>query len=224
LPAPKGYFQLIREICNEYEILFIVDEVMTGIGRTGKKWGIEHWDVEPDLIAVAKGLSGGYIPLGACIVSDSVAETFQRPFAHGHTYGSHPVSCAVGLAVLDYVEKHKLVERSANLGKYFHEELNELYDHPTVGDIRGMGIFSGIEFVKDKATKKPFQASVAYHRRVLEYCFDKGLLVYPGLATVDGVTGDHIQVAPPLIVTKEQIDDIVSILDEAIGEAERRAL
>jgi adenosylmethionine-8-amino-7-oxononanoate aminotransferase len=224
LPAPEGYFQLIREICDDHEILFIADEVMTGIGRTGKNWGIDHWGIEPDVIAAAKGLSGGYLPLGACIVSDGVTEVFKGPFAHGHTYGSHPVTCAVGAAVLEYTERHKLVERSAKLGEHLHKKLKVLYDHPTVGDIRGKGIFAGIEFVKDKATKEPFPADVAFYRRVVERCFEKKLLVYPGVATVDGFVGDHIQVAPPLVVTKEQIDEIVALLDEAIGEAEEEAL
>ncbi|MGD2142159.1 MAG: aspartate aminotransferase family protein [Candidatus Bathyarchaeota archaeon] len=224
LPAPEGYFQLIREICDQHGVLFIADEVMTGVGRTGKKWGIEHWSIEPDIIATAKGLSGGYIPLGACIVSDHVAESFREPFAHGHTYGSHPVSCAVGSAVLDYVNENRLVERSAKLGEYLHEKLYDLYDHPTVGDVRGLGIFSGIEFVKNKTTKEPFLAEVAYHRKVLNQCFEKGLLVYPGLATVDGFLGDHIQVAPPLVVNRVQIDEIVSILDIAIREAEEEVL
>lgn len=224
LPAPDGYFQLIRETCDDHGILFIADEVMTGVGRTGKNWGIDHWGVEPDIITAAKGLSGGYLPLGACIVSDGVAEAFKGPFAHGHTYGSHPVSCAVGAAVLEYTVKHKLVERSAKLGEHLHKRLQDLYDHPTVGDIRGKGIFAGIEFVKDKATKEPFPADVAFYGRVVERCFEKRLLVYPGVATVDGYVGDHIQVAPPLVVTREQIDEIVSLLDEAIGEAEGEVL
>ena len=224
LPAPDGYFQMIREICDDHGILFIADEVMTGVGRTGKNWGIDHWGVEPDIITAAKGLSGGYMPLGACIVSDGVAEAFKGPFAHGHTYGSHPVSCAVGAAVLEYTVKHKLVERSAKLGEHLHKRLGILHDHPTVGDIRGKGLFAGIEFVKDKATKEPFPADVAFYSRVVERCFQKRLLVYPGVATVDGYVGDHIQVAPPLVVTREQIDEIVSLLDEAIGEAEGEVL
>ncbi|MBL7079068.1 aspartate aminotransferase family protein [Candidatus Bathyarchaeota archaeon] len=224
LPAPDGYFQMIREICDDHGILFIADEVMTGVGRTGKNWGIDHWGVEPDIITAAKGLSGGYMPLGACIVSDGVAEAFKGPFAHGHTYGSHPVSCAVGAAVLEYTVKHKLVERSAKLGEHLHKRLGILHDHPTVGDIRGKGLFAGIEFVKDKTTKEPFPADVAFYSRVVERCFQKRLLVYPGVATVDGYVGDHIQVAPPLVVTREQIDEIVSLLDEAIGEAEGEVL
>ena len=223
-PAPEGYFQVIREICDEHGVLFIADEVMTGLGRTGKNWGIQHWGVEPDLIATAKGLSGGYIPLGACIVGDQVAEAFNEPFAHGHTYGSHPVACAVGAAVLDYVVKHNLVQRSAELGAYLHERLLELCEHPTVGDVRGMGIFAGIEFVEEKGSKKPFPAEVGFSRRVLDRCIGNGLLVYPGVATVDGFLGDHIQVAPPLVVTREEIDEIVTLLDRSIGEAEGEVL
>ncbi|UCH58114.1 MAG: aspartate aminotransferase family protein [Candidatus Bathyarchaeota archaeon] len=224
VPAPEGYFQVIREICDRHGVLFIADEVMTGLGRTGRNWGIEHWGVEPDMITTAKGLAGGYMPLGACIVSDKIAEGFNGAFAHGHTYGSHPVACAVGAVVLDYIAEHKLVQRSAELGRYLHERLVKLYDHSTVGDVRGLGVFAGIEFVKDRTSKKPFPASVGFHRRVLEHCLSRGLLVYPGVATVDGFDGDHIQVAPPLVVTREQIDEIVSILDAAIGEAEREVL
>jgi adenosylmethionine-8-amino-7-oxononanoate aminotransferase len=219
-PAPEGYFQVIREICDEFSVLFIADEVMTGLGRTGKNWGIQHWGVEPDLIATAKGLSGGYMPLGACIVSDRVADVFNEPFAHGHTYGSHPVACAVGAAVLDYVVKHNLIQRSADLGEYLHERLRELYGHPTVGDVRGMGLFAGVEFVKEKDSKRPFPAEVGFSNRVLERCIGNGLLVYPGTASVDGFLGDHIQVAPPLVVTRKEIDKIISILDRSIGEAE----
>jgi adenosylmethionine-8-amino-7-oxononanoate aminotransferase len=130
----------------------------------------------------------------------------------------------VGAAVLEYTVKHKLVERSAELGEHLHKRLEALYDHPTVGDIRGKGVFAGIEFVKDKATKEPFPADVAFYNRVVERCFEKGLLVYPGVATVDGYIGDHIQVAPPLVVTREQIDEIVSLLDEVIGDVEGEVL
>lgn len=224
VPAPKGYFQIIREICDEYGVLFIADEVMTGVGRTGRNWGINHWGVEPDLIATAKGLSGGYIPLGACIASDEVFEAFQGGFAHGHTYGSHPVACAVGSAVLNYVEKHRLVKRSAELGVYLNKKLGNIYDHEVVGDIRGIGLFAGIEFVKDKETKELFPPELRFSQRVQESCIDNGLLVYPGAATADGFRGDHIQVAPPLVVNREEIDEIVCILDKSIGEAEEGVL
>lgn len=224
VPAPDGYFQIIREICDEHGVLFIADEVMTGVGRTGRNWGIDHWDVKPDMIATAKGLASGYIPLGACITSEDVFDAFKGPFAHGHTYGSHPLACAIGSTVLEYVVKHNLVQRSAELGEYLHKGLGDLYDHPTVGDIRGMGLFAGIEFVKYKGSKEPFEADVGFSRRVLEHCFENGLLVYPGVATVDGFRGDHIQVAPPLVVSRAQIDEIVSLLDKSIGEAEGEVL
>ncbi len=223
-PAPEGYFQIIREICDEHGVLFIADEVMTGFGRTGKKWGIEHWGVEPDIIAAAKGLSSGYLPLGATIASDRVYEAFDTPFAHGHTYGSHPVGCAAGAACLDYTLKHKLVENSAKLGPYLHKRLEELYDHPTVGDVRGIGVFAGIEFVREKESKEPFDPELRFYNRVYHHCQENGLLVYPGLATVDGFRGDHIQVGPPLVVKKDEIDTIVELLDRAIGEAEQETL
>jgi adenosylmethionine-8-amino-7-oxononanoate aminotransferase len=175
------------------------------------------------LLRITKG-EGVYVCARACIVSDEVAKAFKEPFAHGHTYGSHPVACAAGVAVLDYVKKHNLVQRSAELGEYLHERLRELYEHPAVGDVRGMGIFAGVEFVKEKGSKKPFPAEIGFSRRVLERCIENGLLVYPGTATVDGFLGDHIQVAPPLVVTREEIDEIVAILDASIVEAEGEIL
>ena len=224
VPAAPGYFQLIREICDHHDVLFIADEVMTGLGRTGKKWGLDHWDTVPDIIATAKGLAGGYMPLGATIASDKVFDAFGEPFAHGHTYGSHPVACAAGAAVMDYVVKHRLVDRSAELGEYFHGKLKALYDHPSVGDVRGMGIFAGVEFVKDKESKEPFPPELRYYSRVVDKCFQNGLLVYPGIGTVDGVRGDHIQVAPPLVITRDEIDEIVELLDRSIGEVEAEVL
>ncbi|MFQ6053843.1 MAG: aspartate aminotransferase family protein [Candidatus Bathyarchaeia archaeon] len=224
VPAPEGYFQVIREICDRHGVLFIADEVMTGFGRTGRNFAIEHWGVEPDIIAAAKGISSGYLPLGAVIASDEVYDAYGEPFAHGHTYGSHPVTCAAGSAVLDYIEKHGLVQRSAQLGPYLLKQLETLHDHPSVGDVRGLGIFAGVEFVEDKESKGTFPPEVRYSRRVLERCFSNGLLVYPGSGTVDGVRGDHIQVAPPLVVTREQIDEIVAILDRSIAEAEEEVL
>ena len=224
VPASPGYFQLIREICDDHGVLFIADEVMTGLGRTGKMWGIDHWDTTPDIIATAKGLAGGYLPLGATIASNKIFEGFGEPFAHGHTYGSHPVVCAAGLAVLTYMEKHKLVKNSRVNGEYLHKKLEPLYDHPTVGDIRGMGIFAGIEFVKDKETKEPFDPSIHYNSRIVEQCYKNRLLVYPGMGTIDGVKGDHIQVAPPLVVSKAEIDEIISLLDKSIGELEAKVL
>ena len=224
LPAAPGYFQLIREICDKHNILFIADEVMTGLGRTGKRWGLDHWDTIPDIIATAKGLAGGYLPLGATIASDRVYAGFDEPFAHGHTYGSHPVACSAGAAVLEYVNRYNLVQKSADLGEYLHERLHELYDHPSVGDIRGKGLFAGIEFVRDRETKEPFSPDLKYNARIVEQCFENGLLVYPGSGTVDGVRGDHIQVAPPLVIKRDEIDRIVELLDRSISGVEEELM
>ena len=224
VPAPPGYFQIIREICDKHGVLFIADEVMTGLGRTGKMWGIDHWDTIPDIIATAKGLAGGYLPLGATIASKRVYDAFDEPFAHGHTYGSHPVVCAAGLAVLEYMVNHNLVENSRKNGEYLHNKLETLNDNPTVGDIRGMGLFAGIEFVRNKETKEPFDPEIKFYDKVVEQCYENGLLIYPGVGTIDGVKGDHIQVAPPLITTKEEVDEIVKILTESINQVEAQIL
>ncbi len=222
--APPGYFQYIREICDEHGVLFIADEVMTGLGRTGKMWGLDHWETIPDIITTAKGLAGGYLPLGATIANERVYEAFDEPFAHGHTYGSHPVVCAAGLAVLEYMMEHKLVENSRSTGEYLQKKLKPLTENPSVGDVRGLGLFSGIEFVKDKETKEPFDPSIKYFNRVVERCYENGLLVYPGNGTVDGVKGDHIQVAPPLVASREEVDEISEILIMSIDEVEEQIL
>jgi adenosylmethionine-8-amino-7-oxononanoate aminotransferase len=221
VPAPKGYFQLIREICNQHGVLFIADEVMSGCGRTGKNWAIEHWGVVPDIMTAAKGLASGYLPIGAVIASDKVYEAFKGPFAHGHTYVNHPLCCAAGSACLDYLQKHKLVENSAKNGKYLMKRLRELYDHPTVGDVRGLGLFAGVEFVKDKKTKEPLDPRLNFNRRVFRECWDRGLIVYPGVGTIDGVRGDHIQIGPPLCVKREEIDELVALFDQGLKAAER---
>lgn len=221
VPAPEGYFKVIREICDKYGVLFIADEVMTGFGRTGRNFGIEHWGVKPDIIATAKGISSGYMPLGAVIASEEVYSAFREPFAHGHTFGSHPVACAAGAAVIEYIKKHGLVERSAELGRHLLSRLMGLMEHPTVGDVRGLGLFAGVEFVRDKESKEPLPPEARFSGRVMERCLKNGLIIYPGSGGVDGVRGDHIQVAPPLIVTEDQIGEIVELLDRSLWEAER---
>jgi len=221
VPAPKGYFQLIREICTQHGVLFIADEVMTGCGRTGKNWGIEHWGVEPDIMTAAKGISSGYLPLGAVIASNRVYEAFKGPFAHGHTYGNHALCCAAGSACLDYIQKHKLVEKSAKNGKYLMKRLKELHDHPTVGDIRGLGLFAGVEFVKDKKTKEPLDPKLGFNQRVFKECWNRGLIVYPGAGTIDGTRGDHVQIGPPLCAKREEIDELVALFGQGLNAAEK---
>ncbi len=225
--VPKnGYFQKIREICDRYDILLISDEVMTGMGRTGKNFGIDHWDVTPDMIVVGKGLSSGYTPIYTVILREEIYQTIKvgsGAFVHGHTYSQNPLSCAVGSAVLDYLIRHDLVSRSARMGEYLISALQVLKKHDFVGDIRGRGLFAGIEFVKSKTTKEPFEPKLKLNGLISNRAFEKGLIVYPGGGGADGIRGDHILLAPPLIISEEQIDQMASILDETFGEISKSA-
>lgn len=218
---PSEYFQIIRSICDTYDILFIVDEVFTGIGRTGKNFGIEHWEVIPDIIATAKGIGGGYAPLGATIVSKKIFDAIingSGRFVHGLTFSGNPVCCATALAVLEHIEKNNLILRSAEMGSYFFEKLSALGEIPIVGEIRGKGLLLGIEFVKDKKTKAPFERDKKLGRAIADLAFKKGLRIQPGGGTVDGILGDFVIIAPPFIITESEIDNIVHILKETINE------
>ncbi len=223
--VPKdGYFQRIREICDTYDVLLIVDEVMTGIGRTGKHFGIDHWNVIPDMIICAKGLASGYTPIYCVVTQEKIRTAILEgngAFVHGHTYSQNPLSCAIASAVLDYIRDNDLVSRSARMGAYLLEKLQTLYRHAIVGDVRGLGLFAGIEFVEDRTTKKPFDASLKLNILIGNRAFDKGLVSYPGGGGADGVNGDHILLAPHFIITEEQIDRLVAILDESIEEIAR---
>lgn len=220
--VPKdGYFQKIREICDKYDVLLIVDEVMTGIGRTGKNFAVDHWGVVPDMIVCAKGLAGGYTPIYCLLTKEETHRTIKEgngTFVHGHTYSQNPLSSAIALAVLDYIEEHDLVNRSAKMGPYLLEKLKILEKHPIVGDVRGLGLFAGVEFVRNKETKETFDSGLKVNTLIGNRAFKKGLIIYPGGGGADGVHGDHILVAPPFIITEEQIDEIVKILDESIAE------
>jgi adenosylmethionine-8-amino-7-oxononanoate aminotransferase len=220
VPAAPGYFQEIRAICDRYDVLFIADEVMTGFGRTGRTFGIDHWGVVPDLIACAKGIAAGYAPLGAVIAKpEIVGEVRQRSgsFVIGHTASGNPISCAAGVAVLRYILEHDLIRNAADVGAYFLDRLRELQDrHTMIGDVRGLGLLAGIELVRDRATKEPFPASWQVSKRVSEATLARGLVSYPLQGTVDGLEGDHLLYGPPLIITREQIDELVAILDESL--------
>ena len=223
-PAPDGYFQIIREICNKYNILFIDDEVMTGWGRTGALWSIDHWDVTPDIIATAKGMTAGYTPLSAIIARDeiwSVLEKEHSPFKAGHTLNANPVSCAAAQVVIHYILDHKLPENSQERGEQFQVGLRRLMDrHPSLGDVRGKGLMVGFELVKVRATKEPFDpqehASVLLERAALK----RGLITYPCTGSIEGVLGDMVLMAPPLVINPAEIDVILGILDESLSEVE----
>lgn len=219
-PQP-GYWQRIREICDRHDIVMIADEVVTGFGRTGRNFGIEHWDVEPDVIVTAKGLAGGYAPLGAVIMSDAIADTFigsATSFVHDFTYGAHPMACAAGLAVLRIIQRDGLVANAAQQGEYLFERLDELArDQPLIGDIRGRGLLAGIELVVDRATARPADPSLELGRRVHLAAQEHGLMIYPG-AGADGIAGDQIIVSPPLTVQAGDIDEIVRRLARALND------
>jgi adenosylmethionine-8-amino-7-oxononanoate aminotransferase len=224
VPAPPGYFERIREICDAYDVLFVADEVMTGFGRTGTMFGIEHWGVEPDLIATAKGISGGYAPLGAVIARDEiVAELEAKPsnFVAGHTFIGNPLTAATGLAVLRYLLRHELVENARVQGERLLARLGELRErHPIVGDVRGLGLMAAIELVADRDTKRPFDVAGRVSWRIGDAALDRGLITYPLQGCIDGVEGDMVKLTPPLCITGEQVDELAAILDDALTAVE----
>lgn len=225
LVPPPDYFKVIREICDRYDILFIADEVMTGFGRTGTMFAVEQFDVVPDIICVAKGMSAGYIPLGGLVVKDEIYEVFKRGsgvFVHGHTYGGNPLAAAVAIAVIEVLLEEKLVENSRVMGEYLLKQLKEnLSKFSMVGDIRGRGLMLGVELVADKATKRPFDPKLNMAERVTLKLMEHGVIVYPGTGAADGEAGDHFLLAPPLIITKEQVDELVGLMVKAFAELEK---
>lgn len=220
---PDDYWPRIRAICDKYGLLLIADEVLVGMGRTGRWWAIDHWGIKPDIMTAAKGTAGGYMPHGFLAARQDDIERMRQQhgdFNHGGTYSHHAVAGAAALATLGILQREQLVERSAEMGALLGRRLRErLSDHPHVGDIRGRGLFWGIELVADRATKAPFAADrhLAWH--VFEAAFDRGLIVYYSQGCVDGQKGDLIMVGPPFIVTPAQIDDLVERLHEAIVAA-----
>lgn len=227
LIPPPEYFPQVREICDKYGVLFIADEVMTGFGRTGRNFAMEHWDVVPDIMTVAKGLTSGYFPMGAVFVRQALmdpAEPRVQDFGNIHTYSYHPVAAAVASAVLDILVGENLVERSRVMGDYLMKKLEPLRDHPIVGDVRGLGLFAGVELVKDPKTKEPFEADEEAAEKVIVGCRQRGVALYSGRGMVDGVRGDHVMIAPPFIVTEEQIDEIVDALTAALDETANQLL
>lgn len=222
----EQYFRRIREICDKHDVLLIADEVMTGMGRCGSWFAIRQFGVVPDMICLAKGLAAGFVPIGATLVHDRIVDTFHNRrniFQHGHTYMGHPLAAAAGVAVIKYMEQHKLVERSRKMGEELMARLKKaLGDHPHVGDIRGRGLFVGIEFVADRASKLPFEPELALHRALGEIAFQNGLIIYPMGGTLDGRRGDHVLIAPPFVITKQQIGRLVDLLVKSIDAAVAR--
>lgn len=221
-PVP-GYFKRIREICDEYGVLLILDEVMCGMGRTGTLFACEQDGISPDMICIAKGLGAGYQPIGATLVADKVYAAFKNgsgSFQHGHTYMGHPIACAAALAVQRKVRDQDLLANVLKQGDFLVDCLHErLGNHPNVGDIRGRGLFRAIELVADRATKKPLNPTLKIHARIKREALARGLICYPGGGTADGVKGDHVMLAPPFIINNDQVREVVNLLGDAIDAA-----
>jgi adenosylmethionine-8-amino-7-oxononanoate aminotransferase len=218
---PPGYVQRLAEICKQRGVLLIADEVMTGVGRAGKNFGVDHWDVEPDIITVGKGVASGYAPLGAVIAGPRVVEAFAQGsgvFQHGFTYQAHPVSMAAGNAVLDVIEEQQLFSRVAQAGRDLFAALEPLRAHPKVGDVRGIGLLAGVEFVNDKATREPFPAGENVYEKIRKAAMDHGVLTYPTQGCVDGVRGDHVLLAPPFIISREECALVGGALQAALKD------
>ncbi|MGE8613937.1 MAG: aspartate aminotransferase family protein [Achromobacter veterisilvae] len=223
LTAVPGYFRRIREVCDRHGVLLIADEVMCGMGRTGTLYAVEQEGVAPDLIAIAKGLGGGYQPIGAVMAQRRIVDAMQQGsgfFQHGHTYLGHAVACAASLAVQDVIRRDGLLARVREQGAGLRERLERaLGAHPQVGDIRGRGLFMGIELVRDRTTKQTFDPALALHARIKREAMARGLMVYPMGGTLDGRQGDHVLLAPPFIITDDELDQLTERLAGAIDAA-----
>ena len=228
VPPVPGYFKRVRELCDRYGVLLILDEVMCGMGRCGTLWTFEQEGIVPDLVAIAKGLGAGYQPIGALMVSKEIADTIQRGtgfFQHGHTYIGHAAACAGAVAVQKRLHDDDVLARVAPLGKLLEKKLRDAFaDHPNVGDIRGRGLFWGIEIVEDRATKKPFDPKLRMHARLKRTALEAGLMCYPMGGAIDGVQGDHVLLAPPFIVEESQLDELVDKLGTAISTLEEQTI
>ncbi|MCA9711041.1 MAG: aspartate aminotransferase family protein, partial [Myxococcales bacterium] len=217
-PTPR-YFERLARACRAHDVLMIADEVMTGFGRTGRAFGCEHYGTHADILACAKGISGGYLPMGAVIAHDRVLEPIVAsglPFQSGQTYACIPLAAAVGEAVLDYMERHAVVAAAARVGAHLHAGLRGLLGRPGVGDVRGVGLLLGVELVADPQTREPFDPALEVGRRIQAEALRRGLVAYACRGTVERTRGDHLLLAPPLILTEAQADELVDVLRASI--------
>jgi adenosylmethionine-8-amino-7-oxononanoate aminotransferase len=221
--AVPGYFKRVREVCDRHGVLLILDEVMCGMGRTGSLFAAEQDGISADLITIAKGLGAGYQPIGATLVSGRIVDAIRQGsgfFQHGHTYIGHATACAAALAVQQSIEARQLLPRVRKLGAALQSQLNECFaDHPHVGDIRGRGLFQGLELVQDRASKEPFDPALKLHAKVKKAAMAHGLMCYPMGGTLDGRRGDHILLAPPFILEEAHLTELVDKLDAALRSA-----
>jgi len=218
LVPPEDYFSVIQKTCRKYGIFLILDEVMTGFGRTGKLFAYEHWDIEADIVALSKGMASGYYPLGAIMVrDDTVDEVVSKGgFAHGHTYAGNPMACAVGLEVFRVITKEHLSENAAEMGRLLKAGLKDFAErYKMIGQVRGKGLLLAVELVKDRDTREPFPIEKEVNLLLTDMAYEEGLIIYPR-RPINGLSGDHVLVAPPLIVKKDQVGEILDRLDRAL--------
>jgi adenosylmethionine-8-amino-7-oxononanoate aminotransferase len=221
MTPPPEYFGIVREICDKYNVLLIADEVICGFGRTGKVFGMDHWNVLPDLIATGKGIASGYAAIGAVLVTQKVFDAFDKGshvVKHSHTYAGIPISCAGALAVLRYVRANDLVNRAAEMGSYLFERAQRLKEIEIVGEVAGgKGLLLGIELVKDKSTKEPFSKALHVDTWITDEALKEKMNMLPGSGgCADGVNGDRVELGPPLIIKKQEIDEVISRVERAI--------
>jgi adenosylmethionine-8-amino-7-oxononanoate aminotransferase len=222
---PPEYWQAVRRICDRNGLFLIADEVMTGMGRTGKWLACHHYDLVPDIVVMGKGLTSGYLPLSALAVKPALLEPIFKSgknFLHAQTFAHHPVGCAAGLATLEYLKDHDLVARCARAGKRAKRKLGGLLDHPHVGDVRGKGLLLGIEFVRDKKKKTPFPRDRRYAETFMAEALKRGLVLWPNIGQADGSNGDLAIVAPPFVVQEEEIEQILGKIESTLVEMERK--
>jgi adenosylmethionine-8-amino-7-oxononanoate aminotransferase len=224
--APRrDYFKKIREICDKFDVLLIMDEVMTGFGRTGKYFAYEHFETPPDLIALGKGIAGGYFPLGAVAVTARVIDAIAKGsgyFGAGHTWAGNPLGAAVANKTMDLLDEKNLVARCAEMGDYLGQKLEGLRSHPIVGDVRGEGLMRGVEFVKDKQTKEPLDPALRFWIDLHAQAQNRGLVLETSGGCERGQAGDMMMLGPSFMVTKDEIDEIVTLLEEVLTDMEKK--
>ena len=232
---PAGYYARIREICDRYGVLFVADEVLCGVGRTGKFFGLEHYKdadgkvIVPDIITLGKGLNGGYVPLSAVLTTSRIFEVMEKSrrggFVHAQTYSHHPVAAAAGLATLRYIRQHGLVARAATIGAVLQSRLKSLLHEgegaPLVGDVRGIGMLAGVELVADRATKRPFSRDLKVAERLVAAGLRHGIVLWPNTGHADGQNGDLVLIAPPLTIAEPEIDQLVALLRASLADVFR---
>lgn len=225
LVPPEEYFKTVREICDKYGILLVMDEVLTGFGRTGAMFASDHWGVKPDIVLFAKGVSSGYAPIGGVALGPAIAEKFESgrgvEFAHGFTFGGSPVACVASLKNLEILTRERLAERSLKSGEYLKKRLAEL-DRKIIGDVRGRGLLVGVELVRDRETKEMFRDDESVGAEISKEALKKGVKIFGLKGHGSGMISDFLVISPPLIIEEEQLDALVSVIDECLGQAEQK--